>query len=1236
MKRFSKIFALLLALCLLCGMVSIIASAAELNAKKLDSGSTGITNRKTYTFENGISSDGYPLDVTGNTKFTALSSSDSGKKIIDSDLVEEENGNHYIRYHHGDEIISMNKYVTFTQLANSTYRAPDYKYVVIDLDFTTDAYLNQDGTDIDPNATSGKLAYPEGAAFSPRGNVASVYFTDISIVSNGNDWYIGNSPTYDSSTKLVKIESEKIGVWTHVTFVFDTSGRYFVYINGEYAWSANVKPNDANSIYHNDFNFRITKGNTNKWQYSLCVDNLTSNIYDSTYKSADDVYGLDDFIATDYSSNIAHCKDVVYNYDNYAGIEEPKTKFVVGDKEFILLSSALAVMERGDVLTAYQDFAFPAVVLKDSFTVVCENGAKLTLASKAFDAYVVSEKVEGDKTTYSFVYNPAYEIEGISTYNYQTFSGSQALETQNTAFSNFINSANKKSEDGNGFAAIWPKVNGKIASNTTALFYAMSKSGTNTVSEHSFYTIDFDFATNGNCYEGMRLAMFSNLPSSAYSYFGYTVSNDGKWYIGDKSTYATSTKHYELPAADVWTHFTLVAYDTGTSYGYDVYINGEYFQTVTTKAGFRMERLCVYFAKDSVIDVNDTWEVRMDNIYVKSYGTSDKPYFSGNAFGLDDYTALGDKTLPLTFLDDIIYNPVFSFKLPNTPSVDIGNGKYYNLAAAFANLKNGDKITLTDDLKLYAPLKSYIKTLNVEGANIILIGKVADLYTYENGVLTRKILYTADWTDGKDVIISQDIDCATAPNPSSVDADFGIKGNYKNTKAWEISFGGEFVALDGINWTALENGAKVTLRPITGTVSWFDSDGTTQVGETETYFAATVLEPRSYEGLRTFPLLDNGWYEWGYAAWNSAEEDYVVETGENKFVAIEGVISSIDAKFNYNLGLTARPTVYLPEALENVEVVSVINVSTTSKDLLKGKNVVINSDNYTAYVGESLSVYAWYPPQTFEITFNVTLGEEIHTVKTEISATTAGYINSVIKTYDCGSPEENLVLNWVRYIAHGYASLYSANGGLLGAAESVLENHDKTCLAANLESLESQTPDAPDASLTYKEMGQLGDGFGASYALTSSSIRFGVYVPVEYADANPDMKITVSLRGIANMKTNQYISGDLFRYTVDDKGVISTPTFTVNGVKSYLYIASQDLISMYNAKEVLTVNFTSGEINKTVTYSLDEYIYNLSAALAAKETPTVAETRNLEFVQALSAFAKASRAYVLDGVEIPE
>lgn len=1245
MKRFSKIFALLLALCLLCGMVSIIASAAELNATKLNSGSTGITNRKTYTFENGISSDGYPLDVTGNTKYTGLTRSvkvdEVNKRVIDSTLVEDKNGNHYLRYHAGEELVEAMTYTSLTYLANSAYRAPDYKYVVYDIDFTADAYLNADGSAIDPDATSGKLAYPEAGGIALQGNVNGAYLTNAFLVSNGNDWYLASATNYSSAAHKIKIEKTEAGDWNHLTLVFDTAGRYFAYLNGTYAWSGTAVSNDSNPIYNSNVNFRVMEI-TNERQYTFCIDNLTSNAYDATYASADDVYGLDDFLASDYSCNIAFCEDVVYNYDNYEDIDEAKTKFLVGDKEYALLSSALEALPPNGTLTSSTSFILPCIASAKNFKVVCENGAKLTLENVAFSAYrITNVKTEGNNTTYSLVLDPSYQIEGISTYASENFNSGKKFDAQNNDFSNHINITNQTSSDGNGYVSFTPKASGTVPSNTTGLYYAMVKNGTNTVKEHSYYVVEFDFATNGTSYEGMALSMYRNKPGGAYSHFGYTVSNDGKWYIGNAKTYATSTNLYELPAADVWTHFTLIAYDDGTNFGFDVYINGEYFQTLKTATGFRMERLCLFVAKNSVIDVNDKWEIRMDNVSAKSYGTTEKPYFSGSAFGLDDYKALGDKTLPLTFLDDIAYNSVFAFSSPNTPSVNIGGENYYNLASALSSLNNGDTITLTEDLKLYAPLASHIKTLKVSGANIVLLGEAANIYTFENGVLTKKLLYTANWTDGTNVVISQQINCATAPSPDLVTAEFGIRGDYKRLDAWEISFGGEFAPLNSISWTELENGAVVTLRPITGTVAWFDSDGVTQVGGTEVWFVGSTLEIRGFDGLKTFAPLDNGWYEWGYTSWISDSTDYVVDAGENNvFVAKEGAISAIDAKFNYNLGTAYYSTLYLPKELENVKITGVSQTANAANaapaESIKGKSAIINGAEYTAYVGAGLAVYNWYPTQNYYVTFEVTIDEKVYTIQTTFVTSMSSYISTVLNTYDCGSVEEKLVLNWIRYVAYSYGALYASDGGLLSAAEKLLTNHDATCIAATLSALSAETPDAPDTTLTYKEMSEIGSGFGASFALLGSHVRFGVYVPVEFADANPDMKVTLSLRGIANKKTNQNITANFFRYTIDDKGTEVTPTYKVGGVDCYLYTVENSAISMYNINEILTVSFKAGEIDKTVTYSLGEYIYNLSAKLAAKEEPSAAEIRALECVQALAAFGKASKAYVLDGVEIPE
>lgn len=150
MKKLTKIFALLLTVCLLIGAVAIVSSAATYNAAELGSGSTGIKNHVTYTFENGKNSNNYYLATDGATplrvgsKTVNVIGDDAEELIIKATYKKGADNNTYLTFERGPEVAPSTTYTALGGVSSSSHKAPDYKYIVFDLDFTTYAYLNAD------------------------------------------------------------------------------------------------------------------------------------------------------------------------------------------------------------------------------------------------------------------------------------------------------------------------------------------------------------------------------------------------------------------------------------------------------------------------------------------------------------------------------------------------------------------------------------------------------------------------------------------------------------------------------------------------------------------------------------------------------------------------------------------------------------------------------------------------------------------------------------------------------------------------------------------------------------------------------------------------------------------------------------------------------------------------------------------------------------------------------------
>lgn len=1245
MKRISKIFALLLTVCVLCGLVTVFVSAATLNATQLESGSTGIVNTKVND-----------LEASG----ASLSSSE--KTYIKYSTVAEASGNHYFR----TELAKAdNKYIYLNGTnGGATYVHPEYKYLVFDADFMVDKYRYVDDetkaevlvsslpSDLsETELASATLAYPAGGGFGFRANVPAVYWTTVFFITDGTDWYISDSQTYsETATNLIKLEGG-INEWNHLTVVMDLhsadkKGNLHVYLNGEFAYTKNATATE-DVIKNTDTYFRITKNTTSL--FSFGIDNVAVNAYKSDYKSTDTAHGLDNQMAEGVKKGIYFCEDVVFN-KNYTFPGASARNYTVANGDSVskhtVFSDALSAIKDGSVLTTANNVLLTRLPnVENSFSIVCTDGAKLSIYNDINTIYKVDEVVSGDVTTYKFIrYFSVYDFEN-STAGFGGF---------NSSFGASFNSS-ISSKDGNTYAVITnkPGVTSTTSATNAIVFLSPKSEMGDRVRDFDYFVTEFDISTGSNYHDGTRLAIFDNR-NGAYNTVGYIVSNDGKWYLGDAKTFADSTKTIDLPGADEgWAHITLIAYADVSNGAYEImtYVEGKHLKTTAVTKGvnavdakeFRMERLSVYFsASENISDFN----LRIDNVITKTYGSKKTdavaPYDSGDAFGIDDWWKLGDKTLPIYFLDDTFYNKDYVRTQPADMGISVNGVNYQNYVAAFAAAKNGDTVKINSDITLYRTFDSSVKTLNIIGGNVNLVGGAAKLYSYEGGVLTRNESYTLKIYLGDQFLYTVQNSLATKPVLSEIKLT-GVKGDFSVDSAWNISVNGaDYVLYDGFDWSTVKDGAEISLKPSVATVKWYQKDGVTLAAE-EIWIAGDITS-YDYAKLDKLPSLgDNGWYDIGYIGWDklgSDDDALSVSAGEvASFAALSGYVSQIDAKINYNLGTRLSPAIYLPKAPANVKNIKVINnysTLTSTPVVLSGSSMVIEGKEYTKYSAGSHVFYSWYPANYFTVSFDIELedGATVSVKSKAIEVKFSNYASKILNSHSCGSVEHNLLINWVRFATEMYGlSNDQKNYETLTAADSLLTNHftaHANCKAA-IEALDVKVPESADETLTYRDVAAVVDGISINYLVASDAIRPCIYIPVKYMEGK-DISVKISLTGIANGKTGQKIEAPLDIITTEIDGETVDEVYTLDGVDYYRFATGDKAIYVYNVSEIITVTVYDGDsVLASGTYSFAQYIYNVNASMPAE--PTALQARRFAAMKAYANFAKASRAYMVYGTE---
>ncbi len=133
MKRFSKILAVLLTLCLLCGAIAIVSSAeAPSQTTNTDNGTTF-----NYTFDNDEVGKDY------NSSFP--SGTGSADTCTSVKVVESADGNKYVAYRYVKDANNKAYRRDFRYAVSSKTALENYSYITVDFDITADQYMVQVG-----------------------------------------------------------------------------------------------------------------------------------------------------------------------------------------------------------------------------------------------------------------------------------------------------------------------------------------------------------------------------------------------------------------------------------------------------------------------------------------------------------------------------------------------------------------------------------------------------------------------------------------------------------------------------------------------------------------------------------------------------------------------------------------------------------------------------------------------------------------------------------------------------------------------------------------------------------------------------------------------------------------------------------------------------------------------------------------------------------------------------------
>jgi len=429
MRKFSKIFAVALTLCIIFGVLCTSVFAEEITAKKdLKVSAEGVSNVSRIDFEeNGKGDTSYSASKTSNTNDSTYGWGVVRSTTIQDVIVQQQLGldgtttNNYLRFKRlegGGDVTQAAPYWEYYlgRYSTPTHLVQDYSYSVADFDFSCDEYeyiLNGEtcfGYEVPEGATDVHLNYPSTynmymilRADNEKGKANLTSYLQLYVIYNKdeNRHYCSANTSFEADKDVPLYDIA--GAWNHVTMVVETDKSNYkdsmlrYYCNGILVAEAKANTKGAEFIQFDSIRWNISAGVvTTGEHFSFCIDNLACNYYALDYESGADVYGIDDYYADpDHKNiNLNVCEDIVYNSAySYYGTPTPYSAVLShNDGTFDYsynIDNAVSLIKDGDFVTATKDIRdyIPASQDITEVTFIMEGNATFTLGGAAKEFY---------------------------------------------------------------------------------------------------------------------------------------------------------------------------------------------------------------------------------------------------------------------------------------------------------------------------------------------------------------------------------------------------------------------------------------------------------------------------------------------------------------------------------------------------------------------------------------------------------------------------------------------------------------------------------------------------------------------------------------------------------------------------------------------------------------------------------------------------------------------------------
>ena len=412
MRKFSKIFAVLLSVCIIATVFAVFASAATEStgtiAHQIAYDFEDGTNITSGTYGNGVTTDDVSMTVNslfGNDGSTVLNKYWSYTYDGTTDISSLGNSARFRNIFIGknsDEV--SNKF----KLSDNAVKLSDYSYFTVDFDFAADQYRYEVWVDeeagtkeerlsptypTDDNLVEGsvRLSYSDAAdgtfglftyrATSDTASSANALNLPVTLKYEGGLWHI-----YVGSKDTGRTLSNTLGEWNHFTYAVKTNAEELgksqvqLYYNGSLiATGVVTSSTNYTDIIPYALRFGILNPNNNNEPFSNALDNVKSTFY--TNYTSGDTNGIDDLFDGTVSS-IMYCEDTVYNKNYVYTAPNQQFEIEVNDEKihnpFVIdhISSGSVVKTQVDLLNINP----PALT---AFTVVCDPETSVTLSDAA-------------------------------------------------------------------------------------------------------------------------------------------------------------------------------------------------------------------------------------------------------------------------------------------------------------------------------------------------------------------------------------------------------------------------------------------------------------------------------------------------------------------------------------------------------------------------------------------------------------------------------------------------------------------------------------------------------------------------------------------------------------------------------------------------------------------------------------------------------------------------------------